>query len=332
MAWPIVAGGAIAAGGSIAGGLLADGGSGFDAYDNYTPEEQEYRNRWMAYMAGKIGQTATQYDPDTYAKAGDEFYANLDSARERFDAFSPAGEAAIEFGLSGAPAYEYDPETVSAYWQENYATPAMQGWEEFISPLVKENMAGGGNLYNVNAGRIVGREATKFYGESVTPALYNAQMAEKMAGINSLEAGRSRQSQTAANLPAWLSAYSLTEQGPERAARQEKQAQLTDAFQRFERMQEYNSPWLQYNMSTFAGTGTGGQSTAITPGANWSEIMGNVGAIAGTTVQNVWSPAPQNNSYNLPQSGGTGNFGGNAQNINWNQSIWNQPIGTMGGN
>lgn len=144
------------------------------------------------YLTGFVGKGAEPYPgqlpgtadvPELFTKAYEQYASQIG----RGDITT-----AMKDLISGKPAYTFDPATTTKAWQETYATPLMQTWEETIMPMVESQYNIPGGFYSTRKGLGVSRAASEFYGGQVAPTLYGSLQAGEQRGFESAEAAAGR--------------------------------------------------------------------------------------------------------------------------------------------
>lgn len=222
---------------------MGGGGSDVKEAPRYSPAEMKLFDEIANKISENLNRGATPYTGKRFADQPQEFYDAIDA----FKAFNQSTRggmlSAINQIMSGQPSFTYDPTTTADYWQKAYATPALQVWENDIRPTIEEGYAG--NMFNTRARNAVAREKDVFYGSAILPQLYQAQMAERQAGIQSGENAVNRMMQMAGMLPSLGQAMLTGDMTISESLRSLEQQRLDAAFNEFLRLAPENDPWLQ---------------------------------------------------------------------------------------
>ncbi len=219
------------------------GGGSVKEAPKYSQAEMKLFDEIANKIRGSLDSGATPYTGKRFADQPQEFYDAIDA----FKAFNQSTRggmmSAIDQIMSGQPSFTYDPTTTADYWQKAYATPALQVWENDIRPTIEEGYAG--NMFNTRARNAVAREKDVFYGSAILPQLYQAQMAERQAGIQSGENAVNRMMQMAGMLPSLGQAMFTGDMTISESLRSLEQQRLDAAFNEFLRLAPENDPWIQ---------------------------------------------------------------------------------------
>ena len=184
-----------------------------------------------------------------------------DFLQESFDEFTSGRfddeiNAATSDLITGAPAYEFDPARTTSEWQEIYATPVMQMYQEVVLPMVSESFNIPGVAYSRTRAEGEKKSISDFYSQNVQPKLFEAlQIGERM-GFESKEAAAARRLQ-ATQLPAMQFQQSASAINEFLAL---QQPELSAAYQEFLRTQPGTEPYLNLAAQTSS------QVTSALPG------------------------------------------------------------------
>ncbi len=248
---------------------------------NYTRAEMKMFDTAARMIQQGLGQGATAYSGQTFAPMGQDFYDAVDSYRSFMEDMDQPLSSAAQQAISGKAGFTYDPKESSSYWEKNLATPAMSTWQNTIAPQIKEGFAGGG-LFSSRLPQMLTQEASNFYGQSLVPALYSAQMSDRQMGIASKESALDRQSQMlpfVSSMGGMLAGQGMSIAG---AQQQQQQLALDDRFNQFLRMAPENNPWLQ---TATAWRGSPSTVTNIhTPGTDWAGGLMSLGGALGSSA------------------------------------------------
>jgi hypothetical protein len=254
----------------------------------FSREEQSFRNEFSNFLSDSIGKSATPYDGELYAELDPQAFENLFSQARSFEGVNEQGLGALSQQLSGDALFEYDPQQTTDFWRENVANPMMNVWNNTVGSEMRESF-GGGDLFNTRASQAVGRAGSEFFGSSVSPTLFNAQMQGQQWGINSAENAAGRQANALQFQGAYQSAAMQNTMTPFLLQQADQQGANTAAFGEFQRMAQENSPWTQMALAGFTGMQPS-QDTVMgsSSGGLMGGLMGGIGggmagaALAGT--------------------------------------------------
>ncbi len=106
--------------------------------------------------------------------------------------FSDEITRATEDLIAGRPAYEFDPKRRISEWEDIYATPVMQAYQNIVLPMVRESFNIPGVAYSRDIAKGTRKAAGDFYGQFVAPKLFESLQAGEQMGFQSgeLAAGR----------------------------------------------------------------------------------------------------------------------------------------------
>ncbi len=154
--------------------------------------QQELLDSITSWLKPQVGKGAQPYPgqlpgtaavPELFTKAYEQYASQIG----RGDVTS-----AMRDLISGKPAYTFDPAATTKAWQQTYATPMMQTWEQTVMPMVESQYNIPGGFYSTRKGLGVGRAASEFYGGQVAPTLFGALQAGEQRGFESTEAAAGR--------------------------------------------------------------------------------------------------------------------------------------------
>ena len=249
--------------------------------EKYTPEQEALLKDIIGFIQPQIGQTATAFGGKTFAEqpqlAEDAFKGYLANT----GGYEQEIAGAMQSLLGGEAAFKYDPQDTADVWRTGFANPLMQVFQEETVPMIKEQFGEG--LFSTQVGKTVGRESTNLMNSVIAPALFGAQMTERMAGIQSKEAAVGRQAQAIPMAQNLAVIQFQQDMSVAQAVQAENQRKLNDAYQQFLRMTTEASPWLQLGMQA-AGLGSQGRlDTLVEPGSTGMNplLMAGAGAVGG---------------------------------------------------
>ena len=126
--------------------------------------------------------------------------------------------------LLGTLQQSESPQSITNEWQNLYATPAMQMWQNTIAPLIREGYNLPGSFYSRSTSQGLAKSATEFYNQNVTPTLFSAlesfknrqvQMDQIYANILGLSTGlaTAKTEQSFLDTSSWQQDFAAISQG-----------------------------------------------------------------------------------------------------------------------
>ena len=184
-----------------------------------------------------------------------------DFLQESFDEFTGGRfdediNAAMSDLISGEPAFEFDPARTTSAWQEIYATPIMQMYQNVVLPMVSESFNVPGVAFSRTRAEGERKAISDFFTQNVQPKLFDALQTGERMGFESAEAAASRRAD-ATGLPSLRLQENLSAINEFLAI---QQPELSAAYQEFLRTQPGTEPFLQLALQA------SGQVTSALPG------------------------------------------------------------------
>lgn len=190
-----------------------------EVVDLLSPEERAAKSAASKWLTSNIGQGAGAYAGQLVADIPNLFSQAYDWYGKQFGREDI--NTAMSEMIAGKPAYTHDPAATAERWQGMYATPVMEAWRETVLPTIKESFNVPGGAYSTAGARGTLREAGNFYGQYVSPQLFQAQMAGERMGFESGEAAAARRPGALA-LPAQRFGEAATAAGMMRSMEQQE--------------------------------------------------------------------------------------------------------------
>lgn len=209
------------------------------------PAQQKMLRAASNVVTPRVGQGATPYGGQMVADMGEGFF---DSAQLFFDKIGSTMQASDEIlnsFINQDHNYEAKTEDVIKKWEEMFAKPAMQVWQDTVGKDLKQQYNLPGTFNSSRRGDAVARASNQFYGGSVSPQLFSALTNEYNKEFQSAESGRNLAFQAnnmRTNMP-----YQQAQQGMSIASNVQKAEQmpLSAQYQEFMRTAPEADPWLQ---------------------------------------------------------------------------------------
>jgi hypothetical protein len=155
--------------------------------------QQEVERAVADLLLKGLPQGATPYGGQTVAGIPDLFteaYSRLSG--ELGQGLPQEYMSALDKVIGGTPAYQFDPAATTKRWQETYAGPLMQTWQETVAPMVSEAYNLPGVFSSTLRGQGIGRAAGEFLGGQVAPTLFSSLQQGEQLGAASRESAASR--------------------------------------------------------------------------------------------------------------------------------------------
>lgn len=174
--------------------IFGGGDTKATAYPRVLPSQEELIKEVSAFLQKYIGKGAAPYPGQLVAEPPGLFNQAYEQYEKAFAGdLGALSNATIRDLIGGKPAYSFDPEETTSRWQETYAGPVMEMWNQTVLPSIKEGFNIPGVAYSRARGRETGRAASEFYGQYVAPSLFTALQTGEQMGFQSAEAAAGRQ-------------------------------------------------------------------------------------------------------------------------------------------
>jgi hypothetical protein len=152
-----------------------------------TPNQQGVSNALTDFFLGKLnknGQRAGGLLANDRVPNLDRQFGNV---RQLLSLYSPQSSiygqnGAIGNALGGQPSYDVSPQATQDYFQKNLYQPALQSFDQYIAPRIRESFAGPSNALTSRSGTAVAQSLG-----DLTTGL-NAQMAQAVQQNQQLQA------------------------------------------------------------------------------------------------------------------------------------------------
>jgi hypothetical protein len=228
-----------------------DDGGEVEQESRFTGSQTKLFDQVAKYIGERLPGGATEYTGKTLADIPQEFLDAVESYKSFSSGVDNNLMSAVNQMLSMKPAFSYNEKESADYWNTAFATPALATWESQVRPTLEEGFSG--NMFNTRAIQAVAKEKSDFYGSTILPALYSGQMADRQAGITSLENAFNRGYSMSTALPSIKSGLFASDNLVSSSIQQQEQAKLTDTYNRFLRGTDENNPWVQMALSLSTG-------------------------------------------------------------------------------
>lgn len=290
--------GSAAAGAAVSNWLSDDPEYNFSRRSRLNPQQQQVMSALLPILQREIGMGVAPYPGQMVAEAS-PLQQMLFQQGPNLAQMAPAMQ---QHGLSMMDTGPWDQSQARELWQTSVRDPMLEVWQEDVVPQIQEKYAAQNALSSGAANRALaesGEDLTTSIGSQLAQMLYQDRQAHRDYSLRSQATGLD----TLTN--ALQQVQGLAGIGERQRAI--KQDLLQEPLSKWQQMQPYNNPWLQYFGQ---GVNPSYNENFMTPEATsfGTEIAPALGKSLGTGIQQ--SIQKIFNQLGSGQTRNTGNFAG----------------------